>query len=339
MLPGGAMPVDEEADARPLSRVGTTIGGVWRIEDLLGIGGAASVYSAAHVSGRRAALKIMHHRLRDHYELRVRFLKEADLARTIDHPARVVVHGIGATDEGTPFLMMELLEGCTLEAVMARVGRLETGAALTIAAEVLSFLSACHEHAIVHRDIKPSNVFITTEGRVKMLDLGVALVPQQRHTGRRLAVGTPNYMAPEQARGAPDVDGRADVFAVGALLFHVLSGVHPRFARSVRETLRAAACEPLRPLQLLVPDAPDELTRLVDNATAFARDRRWSSADAMHAAVIACLARLGRRPARLSAIVRATLDGEDLARQRATVPDGPRSRGRPALHQIATAAG
>ncbi len=333
------MDLDEEADVRPLARVGTTIGGVWRIEDLLGIGGAATVYAAVHVSGRRAALKIMHHRLRDDRELRVSFLREADIARTIDHPARVEVHGIGATDRGTPFLIMQLLEGCTLEAVLARTGRLEPAPALAIAAEVLSFLTSCHAHAIVHRDIKPSNVFITVDGHVRMLDLGVALVARRQKTGRRLAFGTPIYMAPEQARGASDLDARADVFAVGALLFHVLTGVQPRHARTTRETLRAAAVEPLRPVGLLAPELPNELTTLIDTATAFDRDARWSTAEAMRVAALGCLARLTREPAALAALVRATVNGEDPSPQRPTLPDGPRSRdgGRPALQQIATA--
>jgi serine/threonine protein kinase len=338
LLARKSMELDEEADIRPLARVGTMVDGAWRIEDLLGIGGAASVYSALHANGRRAALKIMHHRLRDDRDLRARFLQEAELATAIDHPARVVVHGVGATDDGTPLLMMELLEGCTLETVLARVEQLGAAAALMIAEQVLSFLSACHERAVVHRDVKPSNVFLTLDGRIKALDLGVALVSRKRQTGRRLAIGTPTYMAPEQARGAREISARADVFAVGALLFHMLSGIQPRTARTQREVLCMAAVERLRPIQLVAPHVSEHVAALVDNATAFDPADRWKDAAAMRAAVAACLSRERWSPLTLVDLARATLDGADTAPERLTRPEGLSGvlRARPALRGTRT---
>jgi len=274
------------------SRVGTTIAGAWRLDRVLGVGGMAAVYAATHASGRRAAFKILHREHANNEELRTRFLDEQRVAALIDHPDRVAVHGVAATDDGAPVLVMELLEGETLDARWRRVGRVSARAAFSIASPLLDQLAACHARGILHRDLKPDNVFLAVDGRVRLLDFGIARGGRSI-TGRRVAMGTPEFMAPEQARGNRErVDARCDVFAVGAILWSILSGYPLRRGKNNDETLRNAAHEPVRPLALVAPDVPIAVVAVVDHALCADPDERWSSALEMKSAVDAVLATL-----------------------------------------------
>jgi serine/threonine protein kinase len=188
--------------------------------------------------------------------------------------------------------VMELLEGETLESLWERFGqRLPHEEVARLAHQVLDVLVAAHQQGIVHRDIKPSNLFLTREGRVKVLDFGIArLVERDRTdaTGRQAIspIGTPDYMPPEQAAGLPqDVDGRADIWAVGATMFTLLSGCGVHAADTLEDVLAHAATLPVRPLGSVAPAVPDGLASVVDRALAFDRDARWPSAGAMRAAL------------------------------------------------------
>jgi serine/threonine protein kinase len=284
----------DRADAE--TRVGSTIDGAWRLERLIGCGGMASVYAATHRSGRRAAFKILHRRHVDNDELRARFVDEIRVAALIDHPDRVRIHGASTTDDGVPVLVMELLEGETLAARWRRVRRLVPRRAVKIAIALLDQVAACHARDIIHRDLKPENVFCGNDGRVRLLDFGTAR-RKRSSTGRRLAIGTPEFMPPEQARGHRTlVDARSDVFAVGAILWSVLSGYSLRHGRNDDEMLHQAATEPVRSLALVAPDVPQELVAIVDRALHIDPEGRWPTALAMKEALEAVLPELPERP-------------------------------------------
>jgi serine/threonine protein kinase len=206
------------------------------------------------------------------------------------------------TDDGAPFLVMELLEGESLAASLARAGgTLPVAQVLAIGEQVLEVLASAHEHGIVHRDIKPGNVFVTQAGHAKLLDFGLArirdgalsLVP----TAAGLVLGTAGYMAPEQARGVPDeIDARADLFSVGAVVFRALSG-HPVHERSNPiDTIVAAMREPAPPLASVVPAAGPVLVAAIDRALAFDRAERFQSAREMAIALRAAYEEARRRP-------------------------------------------
>jgi serine/threonine-protein kinase len=265
--------------------VGTTIAGVWHLDCLLGVGGAAAVYAATHTSGRRAAFKILHRAHANNEELRSRFLEELELSSLLDHPDRVVVHGVASTDDGALALMMELLEGETLAARWRREGRIAPRAALAIAMSLLDQLAFCHWRGIIHRDLKPENIFLGSDGRVRLLDFGVAR-GHRSITGRRVAMGTPAFMPPEQARGHRDrIDARSDIFAVGAVLWSILSGFPFRRGSDQDATLRCAAYEPARSLVLVAPELPEAVIAIVDRALSPEPAARWQSARAMKEAI------------------------------------------------------
>jgi eukaryotic-like serine/threonine-protein kinase len=274
------------AKRRVFARVGTTLKRKWRIVRLLGVGGMAAVYEAVHANGSRVAIKALHVELSVEEELRERFLREGYAANKVEHAGAVRVLDDDVAEDGSVFLIMELLEGETLAARAQRLGKVDEASALAMADKLLDVLAAAHDRGIVHRDVKPENVFITRDGSLKLLDFGVARVREATtlatHTGSTL--GTPAFMSPEQARGrAGEVDARADVWAVGATMFNILSGelVHP--GETANEQLVQAMTEPARPLAKVVAGASSELARFVDRALAFSVDDRWPSARAMQA--------------------------------------------------------
>lgn len=212
---------------------GSVVGSYW-IERRLAEGGMGTVFVAAHVrTGRRYALKTLRSGLSGDPEARARLEREALCAGSLGHPGIAAVHDYGEAPNGEPYLVMDLLEGETLEQHLTRCGPTSTEAALRIGLELASALDAAHSRSLIHRDLKPSNVFLARQGdgseRVILLDFGVA--KELRASAARLTrtgevVGTPLYMAPEQALGQP-TDARTDVFGLGAVLFETLSGAPP----------------------------------------------------------------------------------------------------------------
>jgi predicted Ser/Thr protein kinase len=291
-------PLDERQLAR--ARVGQTIQKKWRLDGLLGTGGMAAVYAATHRNGSRAALKIMHRELSSDPAIRERFLREGYVANKVDHPGRVAILDDDATEHDEPFLVMELLEGETVQQLWKRKQRrLELPEALWIASEVLDTLAAFHAQGIVHRDLKPANVFLTREGQVKLLDYGVARLTQGAtdRTRAGTALGTPSYMAPEQAMGVQDqVDGRADVFSMGATLYALLSGQRLHQGRSDNEAFILAATTPAPSLARVAPQVPVDVVALVDRALAWDPRNRFDGAEAMQKVVLALLGKYGGPP-------------------------------------------
>ncbi|XXT17895.1 protein kinase [Sorangium sp. So ce429] len=273
-------------------RVGTTLRGKWTIDGLLGIGGMAAVYAATHKIGRREAIKILHPEVARSKDLRARFEREAQAVNRFRHPGVVEIRDIDMTEDGAPFLVMELLDGESLADRLQRLGNIETGEALRLMDELLDVLGAAHEQGIIHRDIKLDNLFVERTGRLKVLDFGIARMRDGVKTAMRTrtgaTLGTVSYMAPEQVRGI-SVDHRADLFAVGATMFRLFAKRRIHEARTESELLVKMATMAAPPLASVAPETPQALCILVDRALAFDRERRYPDARTMQADMRALL--------------------------------------------------
>jgi serine/threonine protein kinase len=306
-----------EPEERARSRVGATIRGKWHLDALLGVGGMAAVFAASHRNGQRAALKILHADFARDRIVCERFLREAYVSNKIGHPACVRVLDDDMTEEEEPFLVMELLEGETVREAWKRSGKvMPVAEVLRIADTVLDCLIACHAIGVIHRDLKPANLFITSAGQVKVLDFGVAQMRSatNERTAAGTALGTPAYMSPEQAMGLVDqLDGRADIFSVGAMLHALITGQRINNGRTEQEALVMAATMPVASVARIAPDLPLPVVALVDKALAWDRRNRFDDARQMQAAV---------RDA-LGAVQVETF--ESAPAPRASIPDPPRS--------------
>ncbi|HEY6463686.1 MAG TPA: serine/threonine-protein kinase, partial [Polyangiaceae bacterium] len=276
--------------------MGAVVKDKWKLEALLGAGGMACVYSAMHRNGNRVAIKVLHPELCAVPMIVTRFLREGYLANRVGHPGAVRVLDDDRTEDGAVFLVMELLEGHSLERY-TKVGRerLPRANVLRLVSETLDVLAAAHAKGIVHRDIKPANLFLTTEGSIKVLDFGIARLVETSGdaalTQTGASIGTPAFMPPEQARGRWDeVDARTDVWAVGATAFSLLIGDRPRRAETTQEELLLAMTQPLVPLASVLPNVPPEVAAVVDRAVSYDRNARWPDAIAMRDAVANLLA-------------------------------------------------
>jgi hypothetical protein len=261
----------------------------YQIIRAIGRGGMGEVYEAMQVSlGRRVALKTIRDELAERQELLVRFRREAESAAALGHPNLVQVTDFQANPGEPPFLVMEMLDGSTLNEVLEQAGRIEPARAAFIGVQLLSGLGAAHRAGIIHRDVKPANLFLqsTTAMRdiVKVLDFGVAkLALESAPAGAAPmtrfgeVLGTLSYMAPEQAAAGGTIDARTDIYAVGATLFHALAGVRP-FEATEPGGARS-------PLSRIAPWVHRDLALVVERALERSPDARWPSADAMAAAL------------------------------------------------------
>jgi len=265
-----------------------------RIEAPLGGGAMGFVYRARAADGTPVALKVLHPAVLERWDLRRRFEREAQALAAVTHVNVIGVRELGEAD-GRLFLAMELLDGETLEARLVRE-RLDPDEALAIADAVLAGLAYAHAHGILHRDVKPDNVFLarTVHGVVpKLLDFGLAKQtsddpwgPRTVLTSQGMLLGTPAYMAPEQIR-ASAVDARVDVYAMGVLIFEMLTGTFPFVAEEVSELFRMHLCEPPPSLEEARHDlgvAP-ALEAFVQRALAKDPDARFVDAGAMRRAL------------------------------------------------------
>jgi serine/threonine-protein kinase len=273
-------------------RLGSVLRGKYRLDAVLGIGGMAVVYKATHRNQAEYAIKML---LPEHSmveEIRSRFLREGYAANSVKHPGAVRVVDDDVSDDGAAFLVLELLHGLACDRMCAeRGGRLPIEVACAIGVQVLEVLEAAHAKGIIHRDIKPANLFVVRDGWVKVLDFGIARVREtvatgSHTTGGGMLLGTPAFMAPEQALGkSGEIDLRADIWAVGATLFSLVSGLTVHEGDTGRELLVKLMTQPARSLASVVPEAPAAISAVVDRALSADRDRRWPSARAMRDAL------------------------------------------------------
>ncbi len=273
------------------ARVGRVLNGRWTLTEILAAGGSAWVYAARDAQGQQAAVKVLHSPLAGFDEVRKRFVREARIADLIDH--RGVVHVIddGETDGGVPFLVLDLLEGETLDQRAQRKGgRLPLGEVMWAADQLLDILYTAHKKNVVHRDIKPENVFLTSAHQVKLLDFGIArlldILPSEA-TKVGTLLGTLDFMAPEQARGEVDKIGvQADLWSVGATMFRLLSGRNVHEESRVIDQIQATMSKPAPPLRQVAPEVPEPIALMVDFALQFDAPRRWPNARAMKNALM-----------------------------------------------------
>jgi eukaryotic-like serine/threonine-protein kinase len=276
---------------RAQGRLGSTLRDKWHLDVLLGVGGMAAVYAATHRNGSRAAVKMLHPEMSTIAVVRERFLWEGYVANAVGHDGAVKVIDDDAEEDGSLFLVTELLDGETLEERRVRLGgRIPPDEVLVLTDQLLSVLVAAHGKGIVHRDLKPENVFVTRAGQVKVLDFGIARLRELSHfkglTQSGTMVGTPAYMAPEHARGLSDeVDERSDLWACGAVMFELLAGRCVHEGRSVNDQLVNAITRAAPSLVSVAPDMGAPVVRVVDRALEFAKNMRWPDAASMRAAV------------------------------------------------------
>ncbi len=282
------------------ARVGTVLKQKWHLDQLLGVGGMAAVYAATHRNKKRVAIKMLHAELSLDEAIRMRFRREGYIANSVGQRGAVAVDYDDVSDDGLAFLVMELLDGETIEQRRLRKGRvLSPHEALSVVDQLLETLVFAHAAGIVHRDLKPENMFLTRDGIVKVLDFGIARVrelstPQTTLAGS--AIGTPAFMSPEQARGRwQDVDGRSDLWSVGATLYTLLTGKFVHSGESAHETLALAATRPARSLAERRPDLHPSLIALVDKALSYDKSARFPEAAAMQHALRVAFGEMERR--------------------------------------------
>jgi eukaryotic-like serine/threonine-protein kinase len=358
-----ALPV-QESGVHP--DVGTILAGKYHLDRILGSGGMAVVFAATHRNQKQLAIKMLKPELAGLPDVRMRFLQEGYAANSVRHPGTVSVLDDAVSEDGCPFLVMELLEGLDAQACLkAAPEPFPVEAVLALGYQLLDVLAAAHDREILHRDIKPANLLLTTDGTLKVLDFGIARVraaiqserDRQMHkvTVEGLAIGTPAFMAPEQASGlSSEVDGRADIWSAAATLFTCLSRKFVHEGHGI-ELLGLARTAQARPLASVAPDVPPRVAQIIDRALSFQSERRWPSAAAMRDAIAATYQELYGKPvspAPLGELLRARsagpVDRPDASNSHvdaSTVPrpsrdlDVPAPTASDALTEVASAAG
>jgi len=300
--PGGAPTQIPEPPAASLPAVGTlpshqpasvvegqVVADRFRVGECIGQGGMGAVYAATHVQlGHRVALKVMSPTLASTAEAVSRFLNEARAAAHIASEHVVRVSDVGTLPGGVPFLAMEYLEGEDLSALVKKDGRIPIAEAIDLVLEALEGIAHAHALGIVHRDLKLSNLFLArrldgTRG-VKVLDFGISKmapslgVPAEQSTVTGVVMGTPQYMAPEQLRNSKTVDARADIWAVGVILFNLLTGDLPFEGESLAELILAISMGERPSLRSKRSEVPVGLEQVVMRCLERDRESRWSDA-------------------------------------------------------------
>ena len=271
--------------------VGSDVDGRYRIIELIGEGGMGKVYMAEHVEiGKRVALKVLHPSYSRMPDLVERFRREARAASKIGHPNIVDVTDSGTTADGSVYFVMEYLEGVELGSVIEREGALDVARGLKIAGQICRALAAAHAVGIIHRDLKPENIYLIARGGeadvVKVLDFGIAKTTEaeaareRRLTSPGMAMGTPEYMAPEQAAGRP-ADARTDVYALGAIMYEMMTGLPPYEGDNFMEILTKKATQDPPPPLSIRPDLPIPVSDLVMAAMAREPSSRPESMEAL----------------------------------------------------------
>jgi serine/threonine-protein kinase len=298
------MTADDDDQLRVKERVGTTLGGKYRLEEELGIGGMAVVYRASDAEGRTYAIKMLHPELSVREAIRKRFLREGRAASAVKHAGVVTIVDEDVAEDGAAFLVMELLDGASLDALLEQSGgRMPVPDACAVLDRLLDVLVAAHASGVIHRDLKPSNLFLTKDGVLKVLDFGIArvrdgLASQSTATATGVLLGTPAFMAPEQARAqASEIDARTDLWAAAATFFVLVSGTNVHTGDNAAQLMIAVATSFPRAVRTVAPGVPEPVARVVDRALSFDRAARYESAAVMREAFrAACVEAFGAVP-------------------------------------------
>jgi TolB-like protein/tRNA A-37 threonylcarbamoyl transferase component Bud32/Flp pilus assembly protein TadD len=268
----------------------------YRFQETLGKGGMGEVYLAEDTKlKRKVAIKLLAQKYATEESARRRFLREAQTAATLDHPNICAIYEVGEKD-GQSFIVMQFIEGRTLADII-RESPLPLGEALNVALQIADALTEAHAHDIVHRDIKPQNIMCTSQGRVKVLDFGLAKVAplgaqeasyetQSLLSEPGLLVGTVPYMSPEQLR-SESLDGRSDIFSLGALLYEMVSGRQPFVRESPGATISAILLDEPPPLARSLPGAGPELDRIIKKCLVKDREARYQSSQELLSDLVA----------------------------------------------------
>ena len=288
----------EVLEEDPHSLVGSVLDGQYQIEALLGRGGMGAVYRARHILlGDRVAIKMLPPEMRSNTEWLRRFQREGQAARRFRHPNAVTVYDLRTSSDGTIYLVMEYVEGTTLDVELKNRGRFSPADALATLKPVMSVLNAAHAMGVVHRDLKPENIMIGKAGTdgehvVKLLDLGIAKLREvagaEKTGSTNLTVagqmlGTPYYMSPEQwgelpADGNSEIDGRADIYGLGVVLYEIIAGKRPFSGMTMLELRKQHVSQISKPLHEENPSVPINFSKAIQRAMAKDRGQRQATA-------------------------------------------------------------
>src|SRR5918994_2014354 len=271
----------------PSSLVDTVLDGQYQVEALLGKGGMGAVYRARHILlGDRVAIKVLPPEVRTNAEWLRRFRREGQAARRFRHPNAVTVYDLRTAADGTIYMVMEYVEGHTLDHEIKTRGRFTAGEAFEILSPIMSVLDTAHSMGVVHRDLKPENIMIgkASDGGqpdVKLLDLGIAKMREIAgdnggNTALTMAgqvLGTPYYMSPEQWGEIPrdqnsEIDGRADIYSLGLVVYEMILGRRCFSGNTLHELRREHVSTTPRPLREVAPDVPKSFSDAIERATA-----------------------------------------------------------------------
>jgi serine/threonine-protein kinase len=315
-----ATPSEPEASAQAFAP-GQVLRGTYRLIERMAAGGMGEVYAAEHERlPARVAVKVLHRELRGMREAVARFGREALIMAGLHHPHIAQVFDFDVTEEGTPYLVMELLEGTSLQQFVDRRQPMAPAKVATIVRQIASALGAAHARGVVHRDLKPENVILLRaeghEAFVKVFDFGISKVAWSNHPTRESAIlGTPEYMSPEQAAGRPEsIDHRTDQFALAAMAYALLTGRPPFAAETPLGVLYQVVNREVTPLRELVDWPAAAAGPVLARAMAKQADDRYPDIGAFARALEQALAvaaasssRTRRRPGRLVALAAVVL--------------------------------
>ena len=289
----------EVLEADPASLVNTVLDGQYQMEALLGKGGMGAVYRARHILlGDRVAIKVLPPEVRTNAEWLRRFRREGQAARRFRHPNAVTVYDLRTAADGTIYMVMEYVEGHTLDVAIKTRGRFSAAEALEILSPIMSVLDTAHSMGVVHRDLKPENIMIgkATDAppMIKLLDLGIAKMREIAgdnggNTALTMAgqvLGTPYYMSPEQwgeipRDGSSEIDGRADIYSLGLVFYEMILGRRCFSGNTLHELRREHVSTRPRPLREVSPDVPRGFSDAIERATAKDRGDRQATAGAL----------------------------------------------------------
>jgi serine/threonine protein kinase len=327
-------PSTEELAAAAAERVGSVVDKRYRVDRLLGVGGMGAVFAATHLAlGKTYALKILHEVYGRDPDIIDRFMREARAATQTGHPNIIDVVDIGTMEEGDLYFVMELLEGTDLGTVIRQSGPLAVRRAVHIARQICRAVGAAHEAGIIHRDLKSENVVLTVKGGdpdfVKVLDFGICKqidTVSSSQTTPGMVMGSPDYMAPEQAAGAA-ADIKSDIYALGTILFEMLTGRLPFAGRNAIDVLMKKGSGPAPKVDELRPEVPPALAAVVERCLDRDLDARPETMKALEYELTRSLE--GRASA-VAALMGLQLDAQAAASasgsgpQQAAAPEDPR---------------